>query len=127
MIISTPYQQELLRYCLLKKGAYVDHPFGDDSDIVKVRNRIFAQLFFLKGAPMLTLNGDALRNDLYRQLYPDCIKRGYHCPSVQQPYFNTINLEGGIPKEELLEMIDNSYRYVVGKLPKKIQKELEEE
>lgn len=36
---------ELLDYCLLKKGAYVDHPFGPDSDIIKVEGKIFAQLF----------------------------------------------------------------------------------
>lgn len=123
----TPLQEELLSYCLSKTGSYVDHPFGDDSYIVKVRKKIFAQLFSLKGVPMITLNGDALTNNFYRQRYPDYIKRGYHCPPVQQPYFNTINLECDIPKEEILSMIDNSYKYVVGKLPKKVQKEISAE
>lgn len=27
--------KELLEYCLLKKGSYIDHPFGYDSDIIK--------------------------------------------------------------------------------------------
>ena len=120
-------QEKLLEYCLTKTGAYVDHPFGMDSDIIKVKNRIFAQLFFLKNTPMITVNGDPLINDFYRQIYPEYIKRGYHCPPVQQPYFNTIDLTGNVPESELFVMIDNSYLYVVGKLTKKLQKELENE
>ena len=38
--------KKLLEHCLTKTGAYIDHPFGMDSDIIKVKNRIFAQLFF---------------------------------------------------------------------------------
>ena len=76
---------------------------------------------------MITVNGDPVTNDFYRQMYPEYIKRGYHCPPVQQPYFNTIDLTGNIPESELFVMIDNSYKYVVSKLTKKLQKELENE
>ena len=119
--------EEILKYCLSKNGAYEDHPFGDSSTVVKVEKRIFAQLFVLKGIPMLTFNGDAMTGDFYRSAYPDDVKRGYHCPPVQQPYFNTVNLTGSVPDEEILRMLDGSYKYVVGKLPKKIQKKLEEQ
>lgn len=119
--------KELLDYCLTKKGAYKDSPFGDGTVCIKVKKRIFAQLFCLKGEPMLTFNGDALTGDFYRKMYPDDIKRGYHCPPVQQPYFNTVNLGGNIPDEEILQMIDISYKYVVSKLTKKVRTELENE
>ena len=124
---SKTAHEKLLEYCLTKTGAYIDHPFGMESDIIKVKNRIFAQLFFLNNIPMMTVNGDAATNNFYRQIYPEYIKRGYHCPPVQQPYFNTIDLTGNIPESELFVMIDNSYRYVVSKLTKKLQKELENE
>ena len=119
--------EKLLEYCLAKKGAYQDFPFGDETIVVKVKKRIFAQLFFLKGEPMFTFNGDAPTGDFYRKMYPDDIKRGYHCPPVQQPYFNTVNLCGNVPDEEILQMIDSSYQYVVSKLTKKVRKELEDE
>ena len=119
--------EELLKYCLTRTGAYVDHPFGPESDIIKVKKRIFAQLFYLNGKPMMTVNGDAVTNDFYRQIYPDCVKRGYHCPPVQQPYFNTVDLTGNVPGNDLLAMIDLSYKYVVNKLTKKARAELEEE
>ena len=76
---------------------------------------------------MLTFNGDAMTGDFYRSAYPDDVKRGYHCPPVQQPYFNTVNLTGSVPDEEILHMLDGSYKYVVGKLPKKTQRKLEEQ
>ncbi|MCX4356952.1 MAG: MmcQ/YjbR family DNA-binding protein [Oscillospiraceae bacterium] len=119
--------EEILKHCLGKKGTYQDCPFGDETICVKVKNRIFAQLFFLKGKPMFTFNGDALTGELYRKMYPDDVKRGYHCPPVQQPYFNTVDLNGSVPDEEILRMIDSSYEYVVSKLMKKLQKELENE
>lgn len=119
--------EEILKYCLAKNGTYQDFPFGDETMVVKVKKRIFAQLFYLNGEPMLTFNGDALTGDFYRKMYPNDIKRGYHCPPVQQPYFNTVNLNGKVPDEEILRMIDGSYQYVVSKLTKKVQRELESE
>lgn len=119
--------KDILDYCLKKNGAYEDHPFGDGTICVKVKKRIFAQLFYLKGKQMFTFNGDIMTGDYYRRTYPDDIKRGYHCPPVQQPYFNTVDLSGSVTDEEIIQMIDSSYRYVVSKLAKKLQKELEKE
>ena len=117
-------QEYLLSYCMGKKGAYIDHPFGIDCTVVKVRGRIFAQLFTLHGVPCVTFNCERMTGELYRKLYPDDVKRGWHCPPVQQPYFNTVSLVGAVPEDELLRMADHSYSYVVSKLSKKLQKEL---
>ena len=68
---------ELLNYCLSKNGAYVDHPFGPDSDIIKVEGKIFAQLFILKGKETATLNCERMQGDFYRHLFPDIVERGY--------------------------------------------------
>ena len=117
---------ELLDYCLSKKGAYIDHPFGPESDIIKVEGKIFAQLFVLKGKETVTLKCECMMGDLYRQLYPGVIVRGYHCPPVQQPYFNSFPLES-VSDELIIEMTDHSYATVVGKLPKYKQKKLSDE
>ena len=116
--------EEIKEYCLAKSGAYEDHPFGEGVTVIKVKKRIFAQLFFLSGVPMLTFNGDIPTGEFYRTLFPDAVKRGYHCPPVQQPYFNTVDLSGSVPDDEIIRMLDSSYRYVVSKLPKKVQREL---
>ena len=117
---------ELLDYCLSKNGAYIDHPFGPESDIIKVEGKIFAQLFVLKGIETATLNCERMTGDFYRQLYPGVIVRGYHCPAVQQPYFNSFPIDI-IPDKLIFEMADHSYATVVGKLPKYKQKRLSEE
>ena len=116
--------EKIKEYCLAKDGAYEDHPFGEGVTVIKVRKRIFAQLFLLNGVPMLTFNGDIPTGEFYRTLFPDAVKRGYHCPPVQQPYFNTVDLSGSVPDDEIIRMLDSSYRYVVSKLPKKVQREL---
>ena len=118
---------EILKYCLEKTGSYTDYPFGPDCLCVKVKKRIFAQIFVLKDIPVVTLNCDMMTGEFYRRIYPEAVTRGYHCPPVQQPYFNTINLEKDVTDGELLKMIDHSYSYVVSKLPKKIQQELNTE
>lgn len=114
---------ELLNYCLSKTGAYIDHPFGPESDIIKVEGKIFAQLFILKGKETATFNCDRMTGDFYRQLFPGIIVRGYHCPAVQQPYFNSFPIDS-VPDELIFEMADHSYATVVGKLPKYKQKNL---
>ena len=119
-------------YCLAMPGAYLDLPFGPEFPVIKVKapsmekGRIFAQLFILRGEPKVTLNCDVMTAELYRAVYPGTVTKGYHCPPVQQPYFNTIRLDGTVPDEILIGMIDHAYKVVVGKLPKKYQKELEE-
>ncbi len=115
---------QCIAYCLEKNGAYTDHPFGPESTVVKVEKRIFAQFFQLNGQDCITLNCDAASGQFYRQMFPGVVVRGYHCPPVQQPYFNTFPLDSSVPDEVIVEMMEHSYSTVVGKLPKYIQKKL---
>ena len=123
---------EIESYCLSKPGSYLDWPFGPDFFVVKVKSptqekgRIFAQPFIHRGEPKVTLNCDMLTGEVYRAIYPGTVVRGYHCPPIQQPYFNTVTLDGTVPDDVLNEMIDHAYSVVVGRLPKKHRKELED-
>ena len=120
--------EEIITYCLKKPDAYPDHPFGPASTTLKVRgpngaSRIFAQIFTLRGEKKATFNCDLMTGEFYRSLYPGSVTRGYHCPPVQQPYFNTVALDGSIPDEEILCMIDHAYAVVTAKLSKKKKRE----
>ena len=123
---------EIENYCLEKPGAYADYPFNPNFPVIKVKSlsqdkgKIFAQPFVLRGQPKVTLNCEIMTGEFYRSVYPGTVTRGYHCPPVQQPYFNTVTLDGIVPDDVLIEMIDHAYNYVVGKLPKKIQNELKD-
>ena len=61
--------------------------------------------------------------DFYRMIYPGKVVRGYHCPPVQQPYWNTIHL-ADFPEDELYHMIDLAYDTVLNSFSKKVQKEI---
>lgn len=117
---------EILDYCLSKNGAYIDLPFGPVPVCVKVSKRIFLQIYPKPEDMKVTLNCDRLTGELYRSAYPETVKRGYHCPPVMQPYFNTVLLNGEVGDEEMRTMIDHAYSVVVGKLTKKLQAELRE-
>ena len=108
-------------YCLTKPKAYEDHPFGEVPVCYKVNGKIFAQLYPDK----ITLKCTAFSGQMFRAAYPDVVVRGYHCPPVQQPYWNTIDLSR-FPEEHLPMMIDHAYDTVVASFPKKVQKLLKE-
>lgn len=110
---------EIKSYCLAKPKAYEDYPFGDWPICIKVRGKIFAQIYPDK----LTLKCTAFSGQAFREAYPGVVVRGYHCPPVQQPYWNTIDL-ARFPHEELPMMIDHAYETVVSSFSKKIQREI---
>lgn len=113
---------EIKEYCLKKSGAVETFPFGDWPICYKVDGKIFAQVY----ADKITLKCTAFSGQAFREAYPGVVIRGYHCPPVQQPYWNTIDTER-FPHKDLPMMIDHAYETVVGSLPKKVQKELLEE
>lgn len=122
--------QNMIDYCLKKQGAYLDFPFGPDFAIIKIKapseekGRIFAQVYNLKGAPVATFNCTAEMGLYYRGKYEGKVVRGWHCPPVQQPYFNTVYFDGSIPDSEIYQMADESYEVVLAKLSKAKQKEI---
>ncbi len=121
---------EIIKYCLEKPGAFLDYPFGPDITIVKVAgagcaSRTFAQLLVLRGEPIATFSCEAIMGTFYRTAFPGVVTRGYHCPPVQQPYFNTVKLDGSLPDDEILRMADHAYAAVLKKLPKYAQRALE--
>ena len=99
--------QSLIDYCLTKQGAYLDCPFGPDPVCARIGKRIFAEIFLQR--PWVTLKCEPLYGQALREQYPQTVRRGYHCPTPQHPYNNTVTLDGTVPDEQLLAMVDHSY------------------
>lgn len=121
------FPQEIIDYALLKKGAYIDYPFGEYPICIKVHSKIFLQLYWNDKFKMVTLKCDPADGEMYRIMYPDMVKKGYHCPSIQAPYWITIKLNSitdEISDKLLFTMVDQAYDAVIKKLPKYIQKEI---
>lgn len=104
-------------YCLSKEGAYLDFPFGEFPAVVKVNGRIFAEIYDRQEKPQITLKCEPLLADFLRTKYKGTVIAGYHVPNRNKPYWNTILLDNNvISEQELLEMIDHSYKEVTNKM-----------
>lgn len=118
--------EDIMEYCKNKHKAIETFPFGDVPICYKLNGKIFAQLYPYEYDYKITLKCTADAGQFYRMAYPEKVVRGYHCPPVQKPYWNTIYLED-FPDEELLNMIDLAYDTVFSKLSKNEQKEIVED
>jgi predicted DNA-binding protein (MmcQ/YjbR family) len=99
-------------------GARLEHPFGPDWEVFKVRGKVFMLLTEVPGRPVVILKADpgeahALREQ-YRHITP-----GYH---MNKKHWITVEGGSGVDKEldqELIrELVTDSYRLVVARLPK---------
>ena len=113
-------------YCLAKPGAWPDWPWGggpdadpDDSSghehpVIKVGDKIFAFL----GTGGVGVKSGASRDvaDEWLQRYPDDASVMAY---IGRSGWNDLAFAGAIPDDELTEAVDESYRLVVSKLPKK--------
>lgn len=105
--------------CLAEPGAIEDYPFGDEVTVFKVAGKMFALL--LDGEPAkLTLKCDPHLALALRQQYR-AVTPGYH---TNKRHWNTVDLDGSVPDQEVVEMIDHSYRLVVDGLTRAQRDEL---
>lgn len=111
-------------YCLNKPGAYESRPFGKYPICYRIMGKIFAQFNPEEAFYKMTLKCEPERAYLYRELYPGIVVRGYHCPPVQQPYWNTIDLDAFSQLELLFQMIDEAYDALVKTFTKKAKSQL---
>ena len=105
-------QQHLLDYCLSKPGAWPDQPWEGDT-VAKVDDKIFA--FLGPHSVGLKCGGSREVADEWLARYPDDASV---MPYIGRSGWNTLKVGGAIPDDEVREAIDESYAYVVSKLPK---------
>jgi predicted DNA-binding protein (MmcQ/YjbR family) len=100
---------EMLReYCLSKQGVKETLPFGPDTLVYKVNEKIFlitglneeTLRFSVKCNPELAIE--------LRERYP-CVKPGYH---LNKKHWNTVTIDGSVAVRELKNWIDHSYSLV---------------
>ena len=116
--------QSIEEYCLNQPGAYETRPFGKYPICYRVMGKIFAQFNPEEKFYKITLKCEPEKAYLYRELYSEIVVRGYHCPPVQQPYWNTIDLDCFCNMKLLFQMIDEAYDATIGKLSKKARTQL---
>ncbi|MEE9431834.1 MAG: MmcQ/YjbR family DNA-binding protein [Melioribacteraceae bacterium] len=111
---------ELIReYCLSKPSVSESTPFNETTLVFKVLNKIFC---LLNSNPPFSINLKCLPEKAIelREEYEE-IRPGFH---MNKKHWNTIELEGNLSWKLFKEMIDDSYRLVVEKMPKKDREKL---
>jgi predicted DNA-binding protein (MmcQ/YjbR family) len=111
--------EELRDYCLNKKGVTENFPFGEDTLVYKVADKIFL-LASLSEADRFNAKCDPERAIELRAEYEEVIP-GYH---MNKKHWNTVFMNGRLSNKLLWEIIDHSYQLVFDKLPKKTRKEI---
>ena len=108
--------QEVLDWALSLADAVMDCPFEEETTVV-VRRRSsrkwFALLIEVHGKPCVNLKCEPARADLYRRVYRS-VQPGWH---MNKTHWNTVELGGDVPDEELCDMIRHSYELVGPKRP----------
>ncbi|HBB48993.1 MAG TPA: MmcQ-like protein [Flavobacteriaceae bacterium] len=113
---------EFRDYCRSKKRVSECMPFDQHTLVFKVGSKMFA---------LASLNEIPLRVNLkcmpdraleLREEYPEIVLPGYH---MNKTHWNTLIMEGGMPRNWYYELIDHSYELVVNSITRKQQKELD--
>ena len=100
-------------HCIAKPDVTEDFPFGPDTLVFRVKGRLFA-LCDVNDFDGVNLKCDPDRAMELRERYAG-ITPGYH---MNKTHWNTVILDGSIPRGEIERMIDRSYGLVVKKLKK---------
>ena len=102
--------ESLREYCISKKNVTESFPFGEDTLVFKVNEKIFA-LVNLDGDLSINLKCDpALALEL-RERHPS-VTPGYH---MNKKHWNTVRIDGSVADTEIFSWIDHSYQRVTGK------------
>lgn len=101
-------------YLLKRPEANEDFPFGPDVYVYKVRNKMFATLGSDDTVARMNLKCDPEEAMILRDVFAAVVP-GYH---MNKAHWNTVILDGSIPRGELERMIDRSYGLVVKGLKK---------
>jgi len=113
-MVAGSRRDRVIAACAAKPGAVEDYPFGDEVAVFKVAGRMFALVALGPMPGTVSLKCDP---DLAVGLRAGHagITPGYH---LSKRHWNTVALDGSLPDEEVLGLIDHSYELVVARLTK---------
>ena len=106
----------LREYCLKKQFVTEHTPFGPDTLVFKVHNKMFA-LCSIDNFKSANLKCEPDEAEELRANYI-AVKPGYH---MNKRHWNTVDVNQDVDDVQFLKMVDQSYMLVVKSLPKKLQ------
>jgi predicted DNA-binding protein (MmcQ/YjbR family) len=98
-------------------GTDLEHRFDPDWELYKVHGKVFMLMTDMPGRPVVILKADPDDAAALREQYAD-ITPGYH---MNKRHWITMEGGGAIDEKLVKELVIDSYRLVVGGLPKSKQ------
>ncbi|MFZ4102550.1 MAG: MmcQ/YjbR family DNA-binding protein [Sphingobacterium thalpophilum] len=109
--------ESLRDYCLSKPGVTESFPFGEETLVFKLRDKIFL-LCGLENPCRFNVKCDPEKAISLREEYEE-VQPGYH---MNKTHWNTVYMNGRVSETRLKEMIDHSYDLILKNLPKNNRK-----
>ncbi|MGV9879665.1 MmcQ/YjbR family DNA-binding protein [Streptomyces sp. NPDC003006] len=98
-------------------GAQLEHPFGPDWEVFKVHGKVFMLMTSVPGKPVVILKSEPGEGEALRETHAD-VTPGYH---MNKKHWITLEAGDSIDKKLVEELVTESYRLVVGNLPRSNQ------
>ena len=111
--------ESLRSYCLNKKGVIESFPFGDDTIVFKLYDKIFL-LAGLNNPISFNVKCDPEEAIVLREEHQEIIP-GFH---MNKKHWNTVFYNGSLTDVLLYQQIDHSYQLIINSLPKSKQEEI---
>jgi predicted DNA-binding protein (MmcQ/YjbR family) len=107
--------EELREYCLGKQTVTEGFPFGQETLVFKVQNKIFLLTSLDNNPLQFNVKCDPEMAIRLRESY-FCVRPGFH---MNKTHWNTVRADGSVSDDLLKSWIDHSYNLIVESLPKK--------
>lgn len=107
---------QIREYCLRKPFSTEGFPFDNSTLVFKVFGKMFALIDIFSLPLEISLKCDPILAIQLREKY-SFISPGYHLNKI---HWITVTIDEKCRPQLILDLIDNSYKEVVKKLPKKI-------
>lgn len=107
-------KREVIDYCLTYENVYEDYPFHDPNWCVirhKRNNKVFAWIFDKDGHVWVNVKCDPEWREFWRSAFESVIP-AYH---LNKKWWNSIILDGTVPRRDIERMIGESYDLTKGK------------
>ena len=103
---------DIREYCLSKSGVEEALPFGPDTLVFKINNKLFLLIGFDSDPVQFNVKCNPEKAIELREEFPTAVLPGYH---MNKKHWNTIVVNGTISTKQLKAMIDESYELVKNK------------
>ena len=113
--------ESVREYCLSKKATTEYFPFGDDSLVIRVMDKMFA-LISLESADKICLKCDPEYALELRDRY-NGVEGAYH---FNKKYWNQVFFDRDVDDKLMKQLIDHSYDEVIKKFTKKMRAEYDQ-